>query len=85
MCFCFSFIWGETEQQLSDLVEVKSVSGSEHELTPMTSGTEGMRVAVFSGHRDLLGWRGCWQQTLKTRDFIGTIHLSPHSNPAGEN
>ena len=79
MWFCFSFVRGETEQQLSDLVEVKSVSGSEHELSPMTSGTEGVR------HRDLLGWRGCRQQILKIRDFIGTVHLSPHSNPAGEN
>ena len=42
MWFCFSFVCGETEQQLSDLVEVKSVSGSEHELSPMTSGTEGV-------------------------------------------
>ena len=39
--FCLSFVGGETEQKLSDLVEVKSMSGSDHELNPRCQALKG--------------------------------------------
>ena len=39
--FFVSFVSGETEQELSDLVEVKSMSGSDHELNPRCQALKG--------------------------------------------